>query len=153
MLNNMSKDFSNNEKNNTLIDVYLSNVINILCIQKEFNIQIMNYIYNYYCTNKYKVLDKIFPQAIYYLSNFANSYNQINFLFNTICKSKQMNPIYKWLIFKNPILFNKASLIQTDFKPNLSGINIVLDMDKINKKDISINDTLDKFLLTIHEAQ
>ena len=153
MLNNMSKDFSNNEKNNTLIDIYLSNILNILCIQKEFNIQIMNYIYNYYCTNKYKVLDKIFPQAIYYLSKFANSYNQINFLFNTICKSKQVNPIYKWLIFKNPILSNKASLIQTDFKPNLSGINIVLDMDKINKKDISINDTLDKSLLTINEDQ
>ena len=153
MFNNISKDFSNNEKNNTLIDVYLSNVLNILCIQKEFNIQIMNYIYNYYCTNKYKIICKIFPQAIYYLSNFANSYNQINFLFNTICKNKQMNPIYKWLIFKNPILSNKAILIQTDFKPNLNGINIVLDIDKINKKDISINDTLDKSLLTINEDQ
>jgi hypothetical protein len=48
MLNNMSKEFANNEKNNTLIDIYLSNVLNILCIQNEFNIQIINYIYNYY---------------------------------------------------------------------------------------------------------
>ena len=64
-----------------------------------------------------------------------------------------MNPIYKWLIFKNPILSNKAILIQTDFKPNLNGINIVVDIDKINKKDISINDTLDKSLLTINEDQ
>ena len=153
MLNNMSKEFANNEKNNTLIDVYLSNILNILCIQNEFNIQIINYIYNYYCTDKYKILGKIFQQAIYYLSSFANSYNQINFLFNTICKSKIMSPIYKWLIFKNPILSNKASFIQTDFKPNLNGINIVLEMDKMNKKDMSIIDTLDKSLLTINEDQ
>jgi len=153
MLNNMSKDFANNEKNIALIDVYLSNVLNILCIQKEFNIQLINYIYNYYCTDKYKILSKIVPQAIYYLSNFANSYNQVNFLFNTICKSKQMSPIYKWLIFKNPILSNKATLIQTDFKPNLNGLNILLDMDKMNNKDISINDILDKSLLTINEDQ
>ena len=64
-----------------------------------------------------------------------------------------MNPIYKLLIFKNPILSIKPKLIQTDFKPNLNGINIVLDIDKINKKDISINDTLDKSLLTINEDQ
>jgi hypothetical protein len=64
-----------------------------------------------------------------------------------------MSPIYKWLIFKNPILSNKASFIQTDFKPNLNGINIVLEMDKMNKKDMSITDTLDKSLLTINEDQ
>lgn len=153
MLNNMSKDFTNNEKNNALIDVYLSNVLNILCIQKEFNIQIINHIFKFYCTDKYKILDKIFPQAIYYLSNFSNSYNQINFLFNTICKNKKLSPIYKWLIFKDPILYNKATLIQTDFKPNLKDINIVVETDKINKKDISITHTLDKSLLAIKEDQ
>ena len=119
ILENISQEYINNKANETKLDIYLSNLMNILCIKKEFNINILKFIFNYFIKYKSSMLTKIFPITIYYLSNYAFTNNQIVLLFNIICKSNNLNPLYKWVIYKNPLLFNKALLIQSDFKPSL----------------------------------
>ena len=153
ILENKNKEFTDKEKNEKILDIYLSNLLNILCIRKEFNIKIIKYIYNYYIINRYSILDKIFPGVIYHLSNYAYTYNQISFLFNEICKSDKLNPLYKWIIFKNPFSSNKMALIQTGFKPNLNNINIISGINEQNKKDITLNGVIDKTLFEVNEEQ
>ena len=152
ILENISLEFINNKNNDIKLDVYFSNLINILSIKKEFNTEIIKYIFDYFTKYKNTMLTKNLPINIYYLSNFAYSNNQISFLFNTICKSKDLNPIYKWIIYKNPILYNKTTLIQTDFKPTLNDINIIIDESKKSEKEILIENLTEK-TLTINEEQ
>ena len=150
ILENISNEYINNKNNENKLDIYLSNLLNILCIKKEFNIEIIKYIFNYYTMNKYPILNKMFTVVIYYLSNFAHTTNQIKILFNTICNYKELNPIYKWLMFKNPIIYNKALLINADFKLNLKGINITVDKDLDIEKN-NINDLIQKTLIDNEE--
>ena len=140
LLKNTSKDFINNKNNENLFDFYFTNILNILCIKKEFNINIIKYIFDYYKSNKTNILKTIFPEVIYHLSNYSFSNNQISFLFNTICISDKdvINPIYGRIIYKNPILFKKVSIIKTDFKPNLDNINIIIDNKENDNEDIDL---------------
>ena len=150
LLEDISQEYINNKTNETKLDIYLSNLMNILCIKKEFNINILKYIFDYFLKYKSTMLAKIFPITIYYLSSYAYTNNQILFLFNNLCKNN-LNPLYIWIIYKNPILFNKSLLIQTDFKPSLNGINIVVDdKSKIEKKS-GIADIIEKSLITSEE--
>ena len=151
ILENISQEYINNKANETKLDIYLSNLMNILCIKKEFNINILKFIFNYFINYKSSMLTKIFPITIYYLSNYAFTNNQIVLLFNIICKSNNLNPLYKWVIYKNPLLFNKALLIQSDFKPSLNGINIIMEEKSKKEKDIYINDIIEKSLITSEE--
>ena len=151
ILENISQEYINNKANETKLDIYLSNLMNILCIKKEFNINILKFIFNYFINYKSSMLTKIFPITIYYLSNYAFTNNQIVLLFNIICKSNNINPLYKWVIYKNPLLFNKALLIQSDFKPSLNGINIIMEEKSKKEKDICINDIIEKSLITSEE--
>ena len=151
ILENISNEYINKKNNENKLDIYLSNLLNILCIKKEFNIEIIKYIFNYYIMNKYPILNKMFTVVIYYLSNFAHTTNQNKILFNTICKYKELNPVYKWIMFKNPIIYNKALLINADFKLNLNGINITMDKDSDNENN-NINDLIHKTLIVNEES-
>ena len=151
ILENISNDYVKDTKNDNKLDIYFSNLLNILCIKKEFNIQIMKNIFNCYVTNKYTILNKIFNVVIYYLSNFAYTTNQINLLFNTICKSKELSPVYKWIIYKNPILCNKAALIDAGFNLNLNDINIIIESDTDAEKQENISGIIDKTLIINEE--
>ena len=148
ILENITEALINKENNESKLDIYLTNLLNILCIKKEFNCEIIKFIFDYFITKKYTILNKIFSIVIYYLSNFAYTNNQISFLFNDICKSKELNPIYKWILFKNPISYNKTSLIQTDFKPTLNDINIIIEMDTNFKIHNFLEDLINKALTT-----
>ena len=144
IIENISPEFLSNKNNETKLDIYLSNLINILCIKKEFNVEIIKYIFEYFIKYKSTMLKKILPISIYYLSNFAYTNNQIELLFNVLCKSNNLAPIYKWIIFKNQIIFNKASTIQTDFKPSLKSINISIEENKKVEKDIYFKHIIEK---------
>ena len=151
ILENISQEFINNKNNDIKLDVYFSNLINILCIKKEFNTEIIKYVFEYFTKYKNTMLTKNLPINIYYLSNFAYTNNQISFLFNVVCKSKDLNPIYKWIIYKNPLLYNKATLIQSDFKPTLNDINIIIDENKKNEKEELIGNLIEKTLISNEE--
>ena len=150
VLKNITKDFINDKSNENLFDFYFTNILNVLCIKKEFNIDIIKFCFDYYKSKKTNILKSIFPEVIYHLSNYAFTNNQISFLFNTICLSDKeiINPIYGRIIFKNPILFKKANIIKTAFKPSLNNIKIIIDnkQDEDEENDIKfksiINHTL-----------
>ena len=129
LLENTSKDFINNINNENLFDFYFSSILNLLCIKKEFDINIIKYCFDFYKNNKTKILKTIFPETIYHLSNFAYTNNQVSFLFNEICAGdeEKMNPIYGRIIYKNPILFLKQNIIKTNYKPNLDKIKIIIN--------------------------
>jgi hypothetical protein len=152
IIENISNDYINDKNTENKLDIYLSNLLNILCIKKEFNIQIIKNIFNFYVTNKYEILNKIFTIVIYYLSNFAYTTNQIKILFNTICKHKELNPIFKWIIYKNPILCNKAILIDAGFILNLKDINITIDSDTDAEKQENISGIIEKTLKINEES-
>ena len=129
LLENTSKDFINNINNENLFDFYFSSILNLLCIKKEFDINIIKYCFDFYKNNKTKILKTIFPETIYHLSNFAYTNNQVSFLFNEICAvdEEKMNPIYGRIIYKNPILFLKQNIIKTNYKPSLDKIKIIIN--------------------------
>ena len=151
ILDNISKEFINEKNNDKKLDIYLTNMMNILCIKKEFNVEIIKHIFDYFINHKYTMLNKMFSITIYYLSNYAYTINQILFLFNTICKYKQLNPIYKWVIYKNPILSKKTILVNTDFILDLKDINIIIEGDSKNKKYSYIDTIIDNSLLINEE--
>ena len=124
------------------------NVLNILCIKKEFNINIIKYCFDYYKNNKTKILKKIFPSVIYYLSNYAYTSNQISFLFNDLGlnDTEIINPIFGRIIYKNPISFKKNNFVKNNFKINLDNIKIIIDNkdngNDNNEKDLNIKSIL-----------
>ena len=145
ILEKSSKEFIQDKNKENLFDFYFSNMLNILCVKNEFNIDIINYCFDYYKNNKTKILKTIFPDVIYHLSNYAYTINQITFLFDTICftTNNVINPIYYWIIYKNPILSKKANIIKTKFKPSLDNIKIVIDTQEENDDESSnINDNI-----------
>ena len=149
LLSNISQDFIYSNKNENFFDFYFSNILNILCINNEFNIELIKYIFEYYKNKKTKILSIIFPEVIYHLSAYAYTNNQISFLFNTICQSDEINPIYKRIIYKNPILFKKTTLIKTNFKPSLENIKVIIELNEENDEkedDIKINSIIDHIL-------
>ena len=158
LIQNTSKDFINNKKNENIFDFYFLNLLNILCVQKEFNTNIINHCFDYYKINKTKILTKIFPEIIYHLSNFAYTNKQISFLFNTICLSDSniINHIYCRIIYKNPILFKKSTIIKTNFKPSLENVKIIIDnkeQDEDDTKKETIINSIINHILFINKDQ
>ena len=153
LLGNNSKDFISNKKNENLLDFYLSNILNLLCIKEEFNVDIISFIFDYYKNNKPNIIETIFPGVIYHLSNYAYTSNQISFVFNEICLSDKeiINPIYGRIIYKNPILLKKANIIKTRFKPSLDNIKIIIDNkeeddDNNNENDLKFKSIINNIL-------
>ena len=148
LLQNTSKEYINEKNNETLFDFFFVNVLNILCVKKEFNTNIIKSCFDFYKNNKTKILKTIFPSSIYYLSNYAYTSNQISFLFNDLGlnNAEIINPIYGRLIYKNPILFKKNSFVKNNFKPNLDNIKIIVDNkddeNDNNEKDLNIKSIL-----------
>ena len=148
ILQNTSKDFIIDKNNESVFDFFFVNVLNILCIKKEFNINIIKYCFDYYKNNKTKILKKIFPSVIYYLSNYAYTSNQISFLFNDLGlnDTEIINPIFGRIIYKNPISFKKNNFVKNNFKINLDNIKIIIDNkdngNDNNEKDLNIKSIL-----------
>ena len=148
ILQNTSKDFIIDKNNESVLDFFFVNVLNILCIKKEFNINIIKYCFDYYKNNKTKILKKIFPSVIYYLSSYAYTSNQISFLFNDLGlnDAEIINPIFGRIIYKNPISFKKNNFVKNNFKINLDNIKIIIDNkdngNDNNEKDLNIKSIL-----------
>ena len=156
LLENTSKDFMNDNNNENLFDFYFSNILNLLCIKKEFDIKIIKYCFDYYKNNKTKILSTIFPETIYHLSNYAYTNNQVSFLFNEICATdeKTMNPIYGWIIHKNPILFIKQNIIKTNYKPSFDKIKIIIDNKESDDEEDNQNlNSIINYILFINKEE
>ena len=156
LLENTSKDFINNINNENLFDFYFSSMLNLLCIKKEFDINIIKYCFDFYKNNKTKILKTIFPETIYHLSNYAYTNNQVSFLFNEICAAdeEKMNPIYGRIIYKNPILFLKQNIIKTNYKPNLDKIKIIINNKENDDEEYDDNlNSIINYILFINKEE
>ena len=156
LLENTSKDFINNINNENLFDFYFSSILNLLCIKKEFDINIIKYCFDFYKNNKTKILKTIFPETIYHLSNYAYTNNQVSFLFNEICAAdeEKMNPIYGRIIYKNPILFLKQNIIKTNYKPNLDKIKIIINNKENDDEEYDDNlNSIINYILFINKEE
>ena len=81
LLGNLNEELFISEVDIELFDSYLVNLLNLLALKKDLNIDIFSKIFNYYMNNKYKNLNKVFFDILYYLSTFSYSSNQIDFIF------------------------------------------------------------------------
>ena len=130
LLGNLNEELFISEVDIELFDSYLVNLLNLLALKKDLNIDIFSKIFNYYMNNKYKNLNKVFFDILYYLSTFSYSSNQIDFIFNCINKIPS-NIIYNKIITNHLLFLNKKS--------NEQKIN-----DKKNEKFIIIKEISNK---------
>ena len=141
LLDNLDEKLFVSEEELELFDIYLINLLNLLSIKKDLNIDIFQKIFSYYNARKYKNLNKIFPDVLYYLSTYSYYNPQYEFLFNCI-NSTLINPIYSKLIANHLLSLNKKPV---DYKENSSNkykntkFNIV--EDNLNT-DLLIDDNL-----------
>ena len=130
LLGNLNEELFISEVDIELFDSYLVNLLNLLALKKDLNIDIFSKIFNYYMNNKYKNLNKVFFDILYYLSTFSYSSNQIDFIFNCINKIPS-NIIYNKIITNHLLFLNKKS--------NEQKIN-----DKKNEKFIIVKEISNK---------
>ena len=109
LLDNLDEKLFVSEEELEMLDIYLINILNLLSIKKDLNIDIFQKVYNYYNTQKYKNLNKIFPDVLYYLSTYSYFNSQYEFLFNCL-NSTFINPIYNKLISNHLLSLNKKPI-------------------------------------------
>ena len=109
LLDNLDEKLFVSEDDIKMFDIYLINILNLLSLKKDLNIDIFQKIYLYYNTQKYKNLNKIFPDVLYYLSTYSYFNTQYEFLFNCL-NSPNMNPIYIKLISNHLLSLNKKPM-------------------------------------------
>ena len=109
LLDNLDEKLFVSEEELEMLDIYLVNILNLLSIKKDLNIDIFQKVYNYYNTQKYKNLNKIFPDVLYYLSTYSYFNTQYEFLFNCL-NSTYVNPIYSKLITNHLLSLNKKPI-------------------------------------------
>ena len=109
LLDNLDEKLFVSEEELEMLDIYLLNLLNLLSLKKDLNIDIFKKILYYYNTQKYKNLNKIFPDVLYYLSNYSYYNPQYEFLFNCL-NSAYINPIYNKLIINHLLSLNKKPM-------------------------------------------
>lgn len=107
LLDNLDEKLFVSEEELEFLDIYLINILNLLSLKKDLNIEIFQKIYNYYNTQKFKNLNKVFVDSLYYLSTYSYSNSQYEFLFNCL-NSPNINPIYNKIITNHLLSFNKS---------------------------------------------
>ena len=106
LLDNLDEKLFVSEDEINMLDIYLINILNLLSLKKDLNIDIFQKIYNYYNSQKYKNLNKVFPDVLYYLSTYSYFNTQYEFLFLCL-NSSNMHPIYSKLISNHLLSLNK----------------------------------------------
>jgi len=109
LLDNLDEKLFVSEDELNMLDIYLINILNLLSLKKDLNIDIFQKIFFYYNTQKYKNLNKVFPDVLYYLSTYSYFDTQYEFLFNCL-NSTNMNPIYSKLISNHLLSLNKKPI-------------------------------------------
>ena len=109
LLDNLDEKLFVSEDELNMLDIYLINILNLLSLKKDLNIDIFQKIFSYYNTQKYKNLNKVFPDVLYYLSTYSYFDTQYEFLFNCL-NSTNMNPIYTKLISNHLLSLNKKPI-------------------------------------------
>ena len=109
LLDNLDEKLFVSEEELEMFDFYLINLLNLLSLKKDLNIEIFQKIYNYYNTQKYKNLKKVFPDVLYYLSSYSYFNSQYEFLFNCL-NSAFISPIYIQLISHHLLSLNKKPI-------------------------------------------
>ena len=109
LLDNLDEKLFVSEEELEMLDLYLINILNLLSLKKDLNIDIFQKIYSYFNTQKFKFLNKIFPDVLYYLSTFSYYNSQYEFIFNCL-NSVFINPIYNKLIANHLLSLNKKPI-------------------------------------------
>ena len=142
LLDNLDEKLFVSEEELEMLDIYLINILNLLSLKKDLNIDIFQKIYNYYNTQKYKNLNKVFLDVLYYLSTYSYSNSQYEFLFNCL-NSAYISPIYNKLITNHLLLLNKKPLNYKENNTMNKNLKFVIIDDDL--KFDNLND--DKFIL------
>ena len=137
LLDNLDEKLFVSEEELELLDIYLINILNLLSLKKDLNIEIFQKIYTYYNTQKFKNLNKVFVDSLYYLSTYSYSNSQYEFLF-TCLNSPNINPIYNKIITNHLLSLNKKPLNYKENTINKS-IKFVIENDDLNK-EVSIDE-------------
>lgn len=136
LLDNLDEKLFVSEEELEFLDIYLINILNLLSLKKDLNIEIFQKIYNYYNTQKFKNLNKVFVDSLYYLSTYSYSNSQYEFLFNCL-NSPNINPIYNKIITNHLLSLNKKPL---NYKENAINKSIKFVIDDDLNKDSLIDD-------------
>ena len=144
LLDNLDEKLFVSEEELEFLDIYLINILNLLSLKKDLNIEIFQKIYTYYNTQKFKNLNKVFVDSLYYLSTYSYSNSQYEFLFNCL-NSPNINPIYNKIITNHLLSLNKRPLNYKENTINKS-IKFVID-DDLNKEAL-----IDENLIFIFES-
>ena len=122
-----------------LFDIYLVNLLNLLALKKDLNLDIFNSIFNFYNKDKYKNLDKIFLDVLYYLSTYSYSSMQYEFIFNCI-NLDDRNIIYNKIIKNHLLSLNKLPLtLKQDQIIESKTVKFLVE-NNINENDINLNE-------------
>ena len=127
---------------NDMFDTYLIKLTNFLVNYKSFNIDIIENLYKFFKSKRYKNFNEIFPISLYYLSQFTYTNEHIKFLINTVFNGKSMSAIYEWIIYKNLSYFNKITSIQQDFNPKPMTLTIINDETKYQKVNLTLSNKI-----------
>ena len=144
LLDNLDEKLFVSEEELEFLDIYLINILNLLSLKKDLNIEIFQKIFNYYSTQKFKNLNKVFVDSLYYLSTYSYSNSQYEFIFNCL-NSPNINPIYNKIISNHLLSLNKRPLNYKENTMNKS-IKFVVD-DDLNKEAL-----IDENLIFIFES-
>ena len=138
LLGNLDERLFISEVDIDLFDTYLVNLLNLLALKKDLNIDIFNKIFNFYEKNKYKNLNKVFYDVLYYLSTYSYSNNQQEFIFNCINISNT-NIIYNKIIKNHLFSLNKISSKLRENQINNQNIEKFFVENNISEKDFNSN--------------
>ena len=156
LLDNLDEELfisETSETNINIFDLYLVNLINVLAVKKDLNIDIMEKVFIYYKTHKYKSLNQTFPDVIYFLSIYSYSNNQFSFLFNEVCNSNEFDPVYEYLITKHLQSLNKIPNNKNEFKCKTKKFKFdVINAHNNDKKECLLKNSLDNNLLKISQS-
>ena len=138
LLGNLDERLFISEVDIDSFDTYLVNLLNLLALKKDLNIDIFNKIFNFYEKNKYKNLNKVFYDVLYYLSTYSYSNNQQEFIFNCINISNT-NIIYNKIIKNHLFSLNKISSKLRENQINNQNIEKFFVENNISEKDFNSN--------------
>ena len=141
------------ETNVNIFDLYLVNLINVLAVKKDLNVDIMKKVFIYYKTHKYKILNKVFPDVIYFLSIYSYSNNQFTFLYNEICNSNEFDLLYEYLLIKHLTSLNKMpnNINELNYKTKKFKFEVISTPNSDNEEEL-VKNSIDNNLLKIGQS-
>ena len=134
LLGNLDEKLFISEVDIEILDSYLVNLLNLLALKKDLNVDIFNKIFSYYVKNKYKNLNKVYFDVLYYLSTYSFTSVHYDFICNCI-NTPQSNVIYNKIIKNHFLSLNKRPLkykekqINNQKKEKFSVVNDIQEKD------------------------